>query len=152
MQQGPRLRFSVRSGSLSIHPPLQARVKHIGNSVSLRQTYTKLPRCHYFVVKNLEMFVSPVPASVWKRNDSPGLILFSSFSFITLSQYKFKNKTTYPPLPYVEITLWGYTRSLQNNATYSYSFILGFGHPNLCVYMCTHSLLLHYQGAVMDLI
>lgn len=29
---------------------------------------------------------------------------------------------------------------------YSYTLILAFGHPNLCVYMCTH------QGALMDLI
>lgn len=49
----PSQRFNVRSGSLSIHPPLQARVKHIGNSVSLIQTYTKLPCCHNFVFKNV---------------------------------------------------------------------------------------------------
>lgn len=164
MQQGPRHRFSVRSGGLSVHPPLQARVKHIGNSVSFTQTYTKLPCCHNFVVKNLETLVFPVPASVWNRNISPGLNLFPP----SLSS-PFHNTSTIIDIlravKYVVVSvrrniflklgngsflyfLWEMrddTRSLQYN-------ILVFRHSYLRVYMCTHNLFLHYQGAAMDLI
>lgn len=84
----PSQRFNVRSGSLSIHPPLQARVKHIGNSVSLIQTYTKLPCCHNFVFKNVRDVCVCCTCKHFSR-----AYLSSSFSFITLSQHKAKHFT-----------------------------------------------------------
>lgn len=155
MQRGPRQRFSVRSGSLSVHPPLQARVKHIGNSVCVRQTHTNIHKAAPLPLlccqKSRDICVSCARKCVEKEH-FPRAYLFSSFSFITLSQHEVKNITP-PPPQYVRITLWEMIQGvLQNNATYSYSFILVFAPLNLCVYVCTHYLLLHYQGAVMDLI
>ena len=136
--RGPRRRFSVRRGSLS----LQARVKQTHRKRHL--SHTNIQRdalLTQFCCQKPQTSESPLP--VWKRSISPGLILFFLFFF----QHPF---TTHPPRVFSSCKSgcgisWESALSWQGESLFppSESFLRRclcfFWHPNLCVYVCTHN-------------
>ncbi len=82
LQQGPRQGFSVESGSLSVRPPLQARVKQIGN----RLFHTNIHKDVQFCCE--DVCYSSCTCKCVKKEHFSWAYPFFSFPVITLSQHK----------------------------------------------------------------
>lgn len=151
---GPRRRFGVRRGSLS----LQARVKQTHRKLRLPHTNThKDALLTQFCCQKPQTSES-LPLPVWKRSASPGIILF----FLPFFQHPF---TTHPPHVFSSCKSgcgisWESASSRQGESLFpprrKLPTPLSLGFFGTQISACTCALKIHffkhYQGAVMDLI
>lgn len=140
--RGPRRRFGVRRGSLS----LQARVKqtHTGSSVSLTQTHTKMPCWHSFVVRNLRR-LSLYLYLYEKQALLLGLSSYSSSSFSTLSQHI--HLMCFPAVNLLVVSVESHiisTRGIFISPRRKLPTPLSLGFFGIQISVCTRALKIHF--------
>lgn len=140
-------RFSVKSGSLSIHWTLSARVKHIGNSVLFTQACTQSRLCLFLWSKMLWCTCKCVQKEhfLW------------AYPFFLLLLHLFRNTSpvvvvlleSTPKISWKGTVLLSSLNVLQSARAPSPCCL---EHLNPWFYMHAHALFLQHQGVLMDLI